>query len=61
MDGEAAGPHLERLRLATPDPITVSIGYFVRPAGATGDESLLRADRALYSAKAAGRDRVVAA
>lgn len=61
MDGDAAAPHLERLRLATPDPITVSIGYFVRPAGATGDESMLRADRALYSAKEAGRDRVVAA
>ena len=58
---EAAGPHLERLRLATPAPVTVSIGYFVRPAGATGDESMLRADRALYSAKEAGRDRVVSA
>lgn len=61
MDGEAAAPHLERLRIATPAPVTVSIGYFVRSAGATGDESLLRADRALYSAKAAGRDRVVSA
>jgi diguanylate cyclase (GGDEF)-like protein len=61
MDGDAAAPHLERLRRATPEPVTVSIGYFVRPAGATGDESVLRADQALYAAKEAGRDRIVAA
>ncbi len=61
MDGESAEPHLDRLRRATPAPVTVSIGYFVRSAGATGDESLLRADHALYSAKASGRDRVVSA
>jgi len=61
MDADAAAPHLERLRQATPDPMTVSIGYFVRPAGATGDESVLRADRALYAAKESGRNRVVAA
>lgn len=59
-DGDAAASHLERLRQVTPGPVTVSIGYFVRPAGATGDESVLHADRALYAAKEAGRDRIVA-
>lgn len=61
MDADVAATHLERLREATPGPVTVSIGYFVRPAGATSNESVQRADRALYSAKAAGRDRIVAA
>lgn len=61
MDGDAAAPHLERLRQVTPDPVTVSIGYFVRPTGATGDQSVLHADRALYAAKEAGRNRIVAA
>jgi diguanylate cyclase (GGDEF)-like protein len=61
MDGDMAGPYLDRLRRATPGDVTVSIGYFVRPAGATGHESVLQADRALYAAKEAGRDRIVAA
>ena len=61
MDEAAAAPLLDRLRQATPGGVTVSIGYFARPAGATGYDSVLRADRALYAAKEAGRDRVVAA
>lgn len=61
MDAESAEPHLERVRQATPGDVTVSIGYFVRPAGATSYESVLRADRALYAAKEAGRDRIVSA
>jgi diguanylate cyclase (GGDEF)-like protein len=61
MDGVAARSFLDRLREATPGGVTVSIGYFVRPAGATGYESVLHADRALYAAKDAGRDRVVSA
>lgn len=63
MPGVPLGPAiaaLERVRLATPDPMTVSIGC----AEHAGDESILesvaRADRALYRAKQCGRDRVVA-
>lgn len=39
-------------------PVTVSVGHAVGPAG---PELLRRADEALYAAKAAGRDRAVAA
>lgn len=53
-------PVLERVRRATPEGQTVSIGC----AGRIGDEpiesTVQRADQALYDAKAAGRDRVMA-
>lgn len=61
----------ERIRLAaamsharedgSPVPLSVSVGVAEADEGEEGIEPLLaRADRALYAAKAAGRDRVVA-
>lgn len=51
---------LTGLRLAVPEGQTVSIGYAACQEGDTGLDVVHRADIALYSAKAAGRDRVVA-
>lgn len=49
-----------RQELSTADgPITVSAGLTMLRVGDTVDSALARADRALYAAKAAGRDRVV--
>ncbi len=42
-------------------PITISIGLAVHRIGESSDETLRRADAALYQAKALGRDRVVVA
>jgi diguanylate cyclase (GGDEF)-like protein len=42
-------------------PVTVSVGIAEHAPGADPWETLRRADRALYDAKAAGRDRVVVA
>ena len=57
---EQARPVLEQLRRATPGAQTVSIGFAERGPGEHIEDTLHRADRALYEAKAAGRDRVVA-
>ena len=55
----------ERLRLSVAEahgqaipPTTVSIGYTAHRPGEKIDQTLLRADQALYRAKAAGRNRV---
>jgi diguanylate cyclase (GGDEF)-like protein len=51
---------IERLRVATPDPVTCSAGVACS-GGAEPAESLIRrADAALYEAKRAGRDSTAA-
>jgi diguanylate cyclase len=52
---------LEALRLATPAPVTVSIGCARHDADEAITSTLQRADQALYAAKAAGRNRLVVA
>jgi diguanylate cyclase (GGDEF)-like protein len=55
-----AEPILDRLRRATPGHQTVSIGYAQRDPAEPISETVDRADRALYEAKSAGRDRIMA-
>lgn len=52
-------PLLERLRAATPEAHTVSIGFAERRPGESGFETMSRADQALYRAKQLGRNRAV--
>jgi diguanylate cyclase (GGDEF)-like protein/PAS domain S-box-containing protein len=51
---------IERLRAATPDGQTCSAGLAVWRPGESVDDLVGRADAALYRAKQAGRDRLVA-
>lgn len=51
---------IERLRAATPGEQTVSAGVAVWDGSESAESILMRADRALYEAKRAGRDRMVA-
>jgi diguanylate cyclase (GGDEF)-like protein len=48
---------VERLRRCIPEERTASAGVAVRAAGESADALLVRADAALYEAKALGRDR----
>jgi diguanylate cyclase (GGDEF)-like protein len=56
---EEAAALLERLRAATPQPCRCSAGVVSWDGSEDGTELIARADRALYAAKNAGRDRVV--
>ena len=56
---EGASSVLNQLRLATPGEQTVSIGCAQRVPGEPIEQTLHRADLALYQAKASGRDIVV--
>jgi diguanylate cyclase (GGDEF)-like protein len=60
-DLDEARELLEEVRRSTPGEVTVSVGLAERADHETGFEVLSRADRALYAAKAAGRDRIVTA
>ncbi|HET6510163.1 MAG TPA: diguanylate cyclase [Baekduia sp.] len=52
---------IERLRGTLPDGVTFSAGLVTSPGGEEPGALMDAADRALYQAKAAGRDRVVSA
>jgi diguanylate cyclase (GGDEF)-like protein len=56
---EQAGEVLERLRAVTPREQTFSAGLACWDGQEISEELVARADRALYAAKAAGRDRVI--
>ena len=51
---------LERLRAVTPQGQTFSAGLAGWDGREASDQLVARADRALYAAKASGRDRVIA-
>lgn len=52
---------VERMRAATPDPITCSAGLACSGGTDTAESVIRRADAALYSAKRAGRDATAVA
>jgi diguanylate cyclase (GGDEF)-like protein/PAS domain S-box-containing protein len=60
-DAADAAEIVERLRAATPDEQTCSAGLACWRPGESVDDLVGRADKALYEAKEAGRDRLVSA
>ncbi|HKZ12912.1 MAG TPA: diguanylate cyclase [Solirubrobacterales bacterium] len=60
-DADDATEIIERLRAATPDGQTCSAGLAKWRPGESVDDLVGRADKALYEAKEAGRDRLVSA
>ncbi|MDX6686461.1 MAG: hypothetical protein QOF86_2589, partial [Baekduia sp.] len=60
-DEDSAARVAEQLRSAVPGDATCSIGVVTWDGAETADELVARADAALYRAKGAGRDCVVAA
>lgn len=58
-EARAAAAVADRLRRATPTPLTCSIGVTAWDGVESADDLFIRADRALYEAKARGRDCVV--
>jgi diguanylate cyclase (GGDEF)-like protein/PAS domain S-box-containing protein len=60
-DTAGATALIERLRGTLPDGVTFSAGVVTSPGGEDPRALMDAADRALYQAKAGGRDRVVAA
>jgi diguanylate cyclase (GGDEF)-like protein len=60
VTAEQAAEVLQRLRAVTPAGQTFSAGLACWDGQEISDELVARADRALYAAKAAGRDRIVA-
>jgi diguanylate cyclase (GGDEF)-like protein len=58
-DLEDASLLVERLRVATPEHQTCSAGLVLWDGKETSERIFGRADRALYAAKEAGRDRIV--
>jgi diguanylate cyclase (GGDEF)-like protein/PAS domain S-box-containing protein len=58
-DAADAAEIVERLRAATPDDQTCSAGLALWRPGESVDDLVGRADKALYEAKEAGRDRLI--
>jgi diguanylate cyclase (GGDEF)-like protein len=59
--GEEAQDVLDRVQRATPSPLTVSVGSATHRHPGRILDAVARADAALYTAKASGRDVVVGA
>ncbi len=57
-DATQAATAMDRLRTATPEPLTCSVGVAQWDGTETAEALMLRADRGLYAAKNLGRDRV---